>query len=122
MVKIDLPEGILNRIMARFKAEQRLLTVKRRLVIFSIGFIGSAVAFVPVFKMVQLEISSSGFLQFFSLLFSDFGTVASYWQNFAMSLLETLPAFSLAVFLTVIFVLLESSKFLARDIKLAISH
>lgn len=118
MVRIELPEGILDRIMARLKAEQRLLTVKRRVAIFSIGLFGSGVAFIPAFKMAQLEISNSGFLQFFSLLFSDFGTVAAYWQSFTMSLLETIPAFSLAVFLAIAFVFLESLRFLARDIHL----
>ncbi len=117
MVKIELPEGILDRIMARIKAEQRLLTVKRRLTIFSIGLIGSIAAFIPVFKMVQLEISNSGFLQFFSLLFSDFGTVAAYWQSFVLSLLETLPVMSVAALSAVVFVFLCSLRFLARDIK-----
>ncbi len=116
-MRIELPEGILERIMARIKAEQRLLTVKRRLTIFSIGLFGSAAAFIPVFKMAQLEISNSGFLQFFSLLFSDFGTVAAYWQSFTMLLLESLPAMSLAIFLAVIFIFFESLRFLARDIK-----
>ena len=116
-MRIELPEGIFDRIMARLKAEQRLLTVKRRLVIFSVGALGSMAAFIPAFKMAQLEISNSGFLQFFSLLFSDFGTVAAYWQSFTILLLESLPAMSLAVFLAVIFVFFESLRFLSRDIK-----
>lgn len=116
-MRIELPEGILNRIMLRIKAEQRLLAIKQRVVIFSLVFIGSVIAFVPTFRMVQAEISSSGFLQFFSLIFSDLGTVLAYWQSFTMSLLETLPAFSLAIFLAVVFAFLESLRFLARDIK-----
>jgi hypothetical protein len=43
--------------------------------------------------------------------------VAVYWQSFIMSLLETLPAMSLAIFLAVIFVFLTSLRFLVRDIK-----
>ena len=117
MVRIELPEGIFGRIMARLRAEQRLLTIKRRMAIFSIGLIGSGVAFIPVFKMAQVEISNSGFLQFFSLLFSDFGTVAAYWQSFVLSLLETFPAVSAAALLSVILVFLGSLKFLVRNIK-----
>ncbi len=107
----------MNRIMARIKAEQRFLTVKRRVVIFSLGFIGSAAAFIPAFKMMYSNLMESGFLQFLSLLFSDLGTIAAYWRSFVMSLLETVPAFSLAVFLAVVFVFLESIRFLSRDIK-----
>ncbi len=121
MVKIELPEGILERIMVRIHAEQRFLTFKRRLAIFSFGLIGSGIAFIPTFKMVQAGFAESGFLQFFSLFFSDFGIVAVYWQSFTMSLLETLPVMSLAIFLAVIFIFLESLRFLARDIKFIFS-
>jgi ABC-type phosphate/phosphonate transport system permease subunit len=117
MAKVELPEGIFDRIMARINTERRILTFKRRLAIFSIGFIGSGIAFIPAFKMVEAGFIESGFLQFFSLLFSDFRTVAAYWQSFIMSLLETLPAISLAIFLAVIFVFLASLRFLVRDIK-----
>ncbi len=118
MIKIELPEGIFERIIARIHAEQRILTAKRRLVVFSVGLIGSGMAFVPAFKMAHASFVESGFLQFFSLIFSDFGTIAVYWQSFAMSLLETLPAMNLAVFLAVVFLFLESFRFLTKDIKL----
>lgn len=121
-MRIELPEGILERIMARLKAEQRLLTIKRRLTIFSFGLIGSATAFIPAYKMAQLEISNSGFLQFFSLLFSDFGIVVVYWQSFVLSLLETLPVMSVAALSAVVFVFLCSLRFLTRDIKLVMSN
>ncbi len=121
MAKIELPEGIFKRITARIRAEEQFIHFKRRmvrrLVIFSFGTVGSAAAFIPVLKMAYSDFAESGFLQFFSLLFSDFGTVAVYWQSFTVSLLETLPAVSLAIFLAVIFVFLGSLKFLADDIK-----
>ncbi len=117
MTKIELPEGIFERVMAHIRLEQRFLTIKRRLMIFSFGFVGSAIALVPVFKLTQSSFAESGFLHFISLIFSDFGITVSYWQSFAMSLLETLPAMSLAILLAVIFIFLESLRFLARDIK-----
>lgn len=112
------PKGLFNKIMARIQEERRLLTIKRQLVIFSLGVAGSAIAFIPAFKMLQTGLYESGFLQFFSLIFSDFGTVISYWQNFVMSLLETLPIINLAILLTIIFVFMGSLKFLVKDIKI----
>ena len=112
------PKGLFNKIMARIQEERRLLTIKRRLMIFSLGAVGSAIAFIPALKMVQTGLYESGFMQFFSLIFSDFGTVVSYWQNFVMSLLETFPIIDLAIFLTVILIFLESLKFLVKDIKI----
>jgi hypothetical protein len=51
-------------------------------------------------------------------MFSDFSSVAAYWQSFAMILLETLPAISLALFLAIILVFLQSIKSLTKDIKI----
>lgn len=112
------PAGLFEKIIFRIRREQRLLTLKRRLMIFSFGMVISLAVFIPAFKMVQTEISESGFLQFFSLLFSDFGIITTYWRNFVLTLLETIPAMSLALLFATIFIFLESLKFWARDIKL----
>lgn len=112
------PKGLFNKIMARIQEERRLLTIKRRITIFSLGVVGSAVALIPTFKMVQTGLYESGFLYFFSLIFSDFGTVVSYWQNFIMSLLETLPVINLVILLIIIFIFMESLKFLVKDVKI----
>lgn len=111
------PVGLLERIINRIQTERNLLTVKRRLFIFSVGFIGSIAAFVPVFKMVYQGFAESGFMQFLSLLFSDTGVVLSYLGSFLASLLETLPVMGLLAFLAVLLVFLESLKLLSRDIK-----
>ena len=114
------PNDLFPKIMQRIHREERgLLTLRRRIAIFSIGLIGSMAAFIPVFKMVQAGFFGSGFINFILLLFSDFEIIATYWQNFAMSLLETLPVMSLIMLLAIIFIFLESLKFLVRDMKLA---
>jgi len=115
---IEPPEGLLDRIMERIGRERHVLAVKQRLVVIFLGFVASAAALVPVFNLVQTDINQSGFLQFLSLAFSDFGIITAYWQNFAMSLLETIPAISLAMFFAVIFMFLGSFKLLARDLKI----
>ncbi len=112
------PEGLFEKIMFRIREEQRLLILKKRLAFFSIGMMVSVVSFIPLFNLVQTELSKSGFLQFFSLLFSDFQVVAAYWQNFIMSLLEAIPAMSLALFLIAVFIFLQSLKFWIKNIKL----
>ncbi len=104
--------------MWRIRKEERLMALKKRVVFFSIIMGGSIIAFIPALGAVQAEISQSGFLQFLSLIFSDFEIIINYWQSFVISLLETIPAISIAIFLAVIFVFLESLKFLARDIKI----
>jgi hypothetical protein len=110
-------EKLFAEIMLRIKRGQRILAI-RRLFIFSLTAIFSAVIFVFAFNILGVKISESGFLQFFSLIFSDFKTVITYWESFALSLLESLPIISLTIVLATIFAFLESLKFLARDIKI----
>jgi hypothetical protein len=115
------PAGLFDKIMQRIYKEQRLLIIKRRIVLFSAGALGSAAAFIPVFRMVQSAFSQSGFLEFFSLLFSDSGLVITYWQNFALALMESLPVMSVAALLGTIFIFIGSIKFLSQDIKVVLT-
>lgn len=118
---VNPPSGLLEKILKRIHREERIL-VLRRVVLFSITLAGSILAFVPALKILLSDFSQSGFLNFFSLIFSDFPSVAAYWQSFAMILLETLPAVSLALFLAVLLTFLESVKVLTKNIKIIRSH
>ena len=110
------PAGLFDKIMKRIHRKQRLLIFKR-LALFSIGVIGSGAAFVPVFQMVQSGLNESGFIKFFLLLFSDLELVMANWQNFGLALLESLPVMSIVAFLALIFVFVESLKFLTQNVK-----
>jgi hypothetical protein len=115
---IEPPIGLFEKVMDRISKERRILIIKRRIIVFSIVFVGSLFAFFPTLKMVSVELSSSGFNQFFSLIFSDFTVVMRYWQSFTLTLLETLPVISLVLFLTILLVFLESLKSLVKNIKM----
>lgn len=110
------PQGLLNKILKRIKREKQLAGIKRRIAIFSFGVLGSAIAFVPVFAAVQAGMAHSGFVDFSSLIFSDFSTVIKLWNQFALSLLESLPVMSMAILLAVIFIFLASLKYLVKNI------
>jgi len=117
MAIINPPKGLLEKILKRIHREERLL-VLRRIIIFSVMLAGSLLAFVPVLRILLYNFSQSGFIHFFSLIFSDFSSVATYWQSFAMILLESLPAVSLALFLAVLLIFLQSAKSLIKNIKI----
>jgi len=114
---LQAPEELFGKIMERIHRQERLAALRKRLIIFSIGLIASLAAFIPALRLMQQSLAESGFAQFFSLIFSDFGIVLTYWQNFALTLLESLPVLSVAAFLATIFIFLESLKFLVRDTK-----
>ena len=113
---INPPKGLLEKTLKRVHKEERIL-VWKKIIIFSTTLIISVLAIVPSFKILLSDFGQSGFVNFFSLMFSDFHSVATYWQSFTMVLLETLPAVSLALFLAVLLVLFQSAKFLTKNIK-----
>lgn len=116
LVPPELPDGLFAKIMSRINNEKRQLARKRLVFIFSLfGLVGSLAAFIPTLNLVKDGFVSSGFITFFSLLFSDSEIVLVYWQSFMMSLLESLPVVSIVVLLAIVLVFLESLRFLARN-------
>lgn len=112
----EVPAGLLNRIMVNIN-KKKLAAMRLRFVLFAVGFVCSLAAVIVSFKYVVSGFSESGFADFFDLLFSDSGSVMNYWQSYVYTLLETLPAVSIAAFLAAVFASLETVKFLVRDIK-----
>jgi hypothetical protein len=111
------PEDLLEKIMIRVKKEREIIKLKRRLLASFVFGCFSAVVFFPALKFAFSELSQSGFVQFFSLLFSDFKTISIYWQDFIVSLLEIFPATSFLILLSASVALLGAFRFLTKDIK-----
>lgn len=109
-------DKVIGRIQ-QFQRDKRVKAVKRRIFVFSALSLISLIAFVPAFSTMKLNMTESGFLNFISLLFSDFKVVMSYWQNFTMSLLESLPVVNLVLVFFLVFSFLWSLKSLFGNIK-----
>ncbi|MCX6790945.1 MAG: hypothetical protein NTV62_01980 [Candidatus Gribaldobacteria bacterium] len=107
-------KSLFDRVMQGIKQEQQRRILRRKVWIFSISLGGSLIAIVPVSMAVKTGFTESGFFQFVTLIFSDFNTVATSWQSYLFSLLETLPVMSLVIFLVVLLSLVESLKYLTR--------
>lgn len=113
--------SLFDKVLVRIRKEQELRAARRQAIIFSLSTIFSAAAFIPAFQAVRTALTESGFAYFFSLLFSDFGAMVSYWHSFVFSLLGSLPITGLLILLTVALALLASLKFLMKDIKIIIA-
>lgn len=109
--------NLVGKVIQRIRSEQRLAASKWRVALFAVSLLASAVAFIPAFRMMQSGFTESGFMQFFSLLFTDFSIVMTYWKSFGLTLLETLPVVSLSVFFTIVLVFLESFVQLVKNTK-----
>jgi membrane protein CcdC involved in cytochrome C biogenesis len=108
---------LFEKIMLRIKEEQRIAAVKRIMVVSFVVAAGSIAAFIPVFNAMRASLYDSGFISSFSLIFSDFGVVLSYWQNFSLSLLETFPVLEFVEVLSVSLVFFISVNFIIKSIR-----
>jgi hypothetical protein len=115
------PAELLGKIITKINIEKQA-RFKRMLVLRSLFFIFSVILLIWGGQWFIADIAESGFSHFLTLLFSDGKILLAYWQTFIMVLLESLPVSSLLVILAAILAILQSLKFLTRDLKLLISN
>lgn len=117
----EFPESLHGRIMSRI----RMVAVRKARIqaIVSSGtaFVSGA-ALVPAFGYAMQVFAHSGFFQYFSLAFSDGGTVLSLWQDFAVLLGETFPFAQAALFFALVVVCLVSVRAAFRSVPLALGR
>jgi len=118
---IEPPGGLLQRIMARIQYERRLMSLKKRIIIFSLTLIISLAAVIFISKMTMSVATASGFTSFFSLIFSDLRIVLINWQSYGLSLLESFPVLGATGVLVAILILMESLKYLVEDLGLLLT-
>jgi hypothetical protein len=82
--------------------------IRRKIVMSYAGFLASAVALIYASATLGTAFLRSEFWSVATLLFSDAMIVASNWQGFAYSLMETFPALTLAAILVPVFTLFLS--------------
>ncbi len=110
--------SLLGRVTKRIEIEKKRLVLMRRAVLFSLATIASAGAFAEAARFAGAGLAESGFAQFFSLIFSDYGTVLADWKDFVLSLLEALPVTDLLFVFLCVLGLIYSVRFLIRDMKI----
>lgn|SRR3989338_8873239 len=100
-------------VIDRIAQEERRAAWRQSLFLFA-GSLGSLGLLGLFGHELLVDISQSGFIDLSSLVLSDVRLVMPYWQDYVLSLLETLPAFSAALALAAA---LASFTFLTRLVK-----
>ncbi len=77
--------------------EKRRFYAFVKMVVYSFVAVASSVGLVIAWRIEGASIINAKAISLLSLLFSDFGVIASYWQDYAFSLLESLPVVSIIV-------------------------
>jgi hypothetical protein len=113
--EIPIPGGLLDRVLNRVHYEIDIMGVKKRIVLFAIMSLFLAVLFALAMRSLWGQLNTSGFFYFFSLIFSDFKTVMSFWQSFALATIEAIPVFNLLWTLLVLLALFKSLELLLKN-------
>jgi glucan phosphoethanolaminetransferase (alkaline phosphatase superfamily) len=83
---------------------------------FASAFFASLAGMIPTFQVLLNNMAHSGFYEYFSLIFSDGGSMFSYWKELILSLAESLPIMSIVFTLSLIFVFFLSLRYLMKQI------
>ncbi len=88
--ELDPPSKLQGAVLRKIRLEKAKI-IKRKRAFFYSGILASL--FSAVFAGLHFadNLSQSGFWNLAKLAFSDTGTIAVFWKDFALSLLETFP-------------------------------
>lgn len=114
---VPMPAGLFDSVMDKVAAESKASKVRKNLIIFSTASICSLFATIAMTMVAQSDFSQSGFWQYFSLIFSDFGLMVDFWQNYIFSLLGAFPATSIILLLGSLLIFVESLAAVIKNIK-----
>lgn len=107
----DLEQNIWNIISTKNKRNNKIK-------FYILAFVGviSFIGIIPSFQILLGDLAQSGFYEYSSLMFANNIYLASYWKELTFSLAESLPAISIILNLSLVFVFFLSLKHLVRQI------
>ncbi|MFA5827540.1 MAG: hypothetical protein WC839_03540 [Candidatus Paceibacterota bacterium] len=82
---------------------------------FFISF-ASLVGIIPAWNALSLDLTHSGLYEYFSLIFSNNGSILLYWKELLFSLAESLPTISIIISFSLIFIFFLSLKYATKQI------
>ena len=110
----DMPQDLLKKIVKQIYKEQHMRA--RRHIAFVYTGLASLISILSMaFYWMQASFINSGCMQLLSLIFSDFRIVAADWQDFSIAVLESLPILTIAIFLGIMFAVLQLLAYMAKD-------
>lgn len=103
------PKYLYLNIIERIRMEKERSS-RIRFWVFSGITLASFLTAIPALQYSIDGLSQSGTMQYLSLIFSDGTTLLTYWQEFALTIAESLPIIWLAALFASIFAMLGSIK------------
>ncbi len=95
---MEPPSSLYAATLARIAFMRRRAAMVRTLLLGGFAFLSGAI-FVPSLAYAVQEFHASGFYDYATLLISDRGLVLTFWREFVLSLLDSLPSFAVLLLL-----------------------
>lgn len=94
-----------------FKSRKIKMWIYSSVVIISLG------GLIPAISDLSSQFANSGFYEYLSLAFSSNGSILSYWKEFVLSLVDSLPVTSLIFSFILLFIFFISTRLVMRQFK-----
>ena len=114
---INPVESLYSSVISRIYVEKKN-QAKKRLVYNILTVFMSFLALIPTSIAMIDKLSTSGFYNYFSLIFSDGFTILSYWKELSLSLIESFSLPEFIIILSLSFILLLSGRVIIKNIKI----
>ncbi len=104
---IEPSENLKNSIINKIKKEEMKMTIYK--IVFSSAISLVSVSMIIIFAVnIIKDAYQSGLSEYISLLFSDGAGMASYWQTYVMSIMESLPIIPITIFVASVWIFVWS--------------
>lgn len=117
--EIEPPQDLLPRVLARIARARRRAAWIRMTALGSLS-VFSTLALVPAGLYIVEEFYASGFYDYLSLAFSDYSFTMAHWQELSLSLIESLPSIAILLLVSLVLMLLWSSRGVLRNARIAV--
>ena len=114
----EVPTGLYDAVLARIVAWERRGALLRAAGLGCVAVL-SVVGFLQALSYAADELYLSGFAEYARLFFTDHDVVSASRQEFASSLIESLPAVPLILLCGALLLLVWSTARAARDVRIA---
>ncbi len=119
LVTVEPPQGLYAAVMARIDLAKRRSAQLRAAACAAIALLSGALL-VPALEYAADQFYTSGFYDYLSLVLSDHSLVLTYWREFGLSLVESLPSLAILVLLPIVAALAWSLVRLVKNARSAL--
>ncbi|MEO5927412.1 MAG: hypothetical protein ABIO72_01790 [Patescibacteria group bacterium] len=114
---VEPSDELLLRISRRVREEELFLRFRKRIFFALVGLVFSLIGFAFALVWFVAGSGATGFAEMASLLASDSGYVMGNWQEYSLSLLETLPVINAITSLALLFCVISFGMLVTGNVK-----